>query len=109
MRMRELRKAKGMTMKALGEVLGVAESTISQYETGKREPDFEILLKASEYFGVTVDYLLERETPHKQPDPLEEADLAFYDRYKSLSESEKEDMRDFLKLTEERRKRREKE
>ena len=96
-------------MKALGEVLGVAESTVSQYETGKREPDFEILLKASEYFGVSVDYLLEREMSRQIVDPLDAADLAFYDRYKSLSESEKEDMRDFLKLTEDRRERREKE
>lgn len=38
--------------------MGVAESTISQYETGKREPDYETLLKLGEYFGVTVDCLL---------------------------------------------------
>lgn len=45
-------------MKELGEIIGVAESTVSQYETGKREPDFETLLKLGEYFEVSVDYLL---------------------------------------------------
>lgn len=61
-RIRELRKAKGMTMKQLGEVLGIAESTVSQYETGKRQPDNETLLRLGEFFGVTVGYILCAET-----------------------------------------------
>lgn len=61
-RIRELRKQRGITMKQLGEVVDLAESTISQYETGKREPDNETLLKISEYFGVTVGYLLGAES-----------------------------------------------
>lgn len=47
-----------MTMKELGAVVGLAESTISQYETGKRQPDNETLLKLGEYFNTSVDYLL---------------------------------------------------
>lgn len=64
-RIRELRKAKGITMKQLGSVLGLAESTISQYETGKRQPDYAALVKLSEYFGVTVGCILgtEKNTP----------------------------------------------
>ena len=66
-RIRELRKQHKITMKQLGEVIGVAERTISQYETGKREPDNETLLRLGEYFGVSVDYLLgaavQKETP----------------------------------------------
>lgn len=56
--LRELRKAKGLSMKELGAIIGVAESTVSQYENGKRQPDFETLLLISEYFDVSVDYLL---------------------------------------------------
>lgn len=33
---------------------------MSQYETGKRQPDYKTLLKVAEYFGVTTDYLLGR-------------------------------------------------
>jgi len=69
-RIRSLRKAAGLTMKQLGVIIGVAESTVSQYETGKREPDLETLLKLGEYFGVTVDYILGN-------DPVE-PDLAEY-------------------------------
>ena len=57
-RIRELRKQHKMTMKELGAVVGLAESTISQYETGKRQPDNETLLKLGEYFNTSVDYLL---------------------------------------------------
>ena len=57
-RIRSLRKARGITMKELGRIVGVAESTSSHYEVGRREPDFETLLKLGEYFGVPVDYIL---------------------------------------------------
>lgn len=57
-RIRDLRKEHKMTMKELGVHLGLAESTISQYETGKREPDNETLLRIGELFGVSVGYIL---------------------------------------------------
>ena len=47
-------------MKSLGDKLGLAESTISLYELGKRQPDNEKLVKLSEVLGVSIDYLLER-------------------------------------------------
>lgn len=62
-RIRQLRKQKGITMKQLGSVVGLAESTISQYENGKREPDNETLLRFGEFFGVTVGYLLGVDEP----------------------------------------------
>lgn len=65
--LRQLRKEKGLSMKELGAIIGLAESTISQYETGKREPDFETLLKLGEFFGVSVDYLLRGDYYEKQP------------------------------------------
>ena len=57
-RIRGLRKERKMTMKQLGEMLGVAERTVAQYETGKRQPDNETLLKLGEIFDVTVGYIL---------------------------------------------------
>ena len=44
--------------------MGLAESTISQYETGKRSVDNETLLKLGDIFGVSVGYILgsERES-----------------------------------------------
>ena len=61
---RALRKSAGITMKQFGKLMGVSESTISLYETGKNEPDISMLKKMAEYFGVSIDYLLCRtDTP----------------------------------------------
>lgn len=65
-RLKELRKEKGISLKELGSIVGVAESTMSLYENGKRQPDYETLLRLAEYFGVTVDYLLRGETGNER-------------------------------------------
>lgn len=58
--LRLLRKEHGLSLKALGKIIGVAESTLSLYETGKRQPDQNILISLAEFFGVSIDYLLGR-------------------------------------------------
>lgn len=58
LKLKELRKNKKISLKKLGEILGLAESTISLYENGKREPDICTLIKISDYFNVSVDELL---------------------------------------------------
>lgn len=55
--LRRLREGKKITMKELGQTIGVAESTISLYETGKREPDYETTKRLAAFFHVSVDYL----------------------------------------------------
>lgn len=72
-RIRELRKSRKITMKQLGEAIGLAESTISHYETGKRQPDNEALLKLGEFFGVPVGYILGAES-REPPRTLSEKD-----------------------------------
>lgn len=87
-RIRELRKAQGLTMKELGAVVGLAESTISQYETGKRQPDNETLLRLGEFFGVSVDFLLGSETPITIV-PLDEFTFAMRRYLDDLTEQDK--------------------
>lgn len=57
-RIRDVRKKARMTMKELGQIVGVSESTISLYETGKREPDNRTLVLIATALGVTTDFLL---------------------------------------------------
>ena len=42
---KEIRKSRGLTAKELGKRIGKAESTINLYENGKREMDYETMLK----------------------------------------------------------------
>lgn len=58
MKIREFRRAVGMTAKELADAVGVAESTMSLYENGKREPEYRTLLRIAAQLGVSVDTLL---------------------------------------------------
>ena len=57
-RLKELRNSKNLSLRELGAMLDVAESTVSLYESGKREAPYSILKKLVEIFGVSTDYLL---------------------------------------------------
>ena len=63
-KLKELRTDKGITQKELSAILHVPPNTYNQWENGKREPDYEMVSKIADYFGVTVDYLLGREVSH---------------------------------------------
>lgn len=65
--MRELRKKKKLTMKQLGQMVGVSESTISLYENGKHEPDIMTMILIADALETTVDNLLGKE-PEKKRD-----------------------------------------
>lgn len=57
-RIKELRKNKGITQIRLSTELGVTQETISAYENGKHYPSVENLIKMSELFGASCDYIL---------------------------------------------------
>ena len=60
---RRLRTGARMTQGDLAARLGISKSAVGMYEQGRREPPYELLLKISELFGVSVDWLLAREQP----------------------------------------------
>lgn len=57
-RINKLRKENGMNQKELGSMLGVGQTTISAWEMGKNEPDYESMHKMARYFRVSVGYLM---------------------------------------------------
>ena len=59
-RLRELRKSRNISQLKLALDLSMNQNTISRYETGEREADYKTLIKIADYFGVSIDYLLER-------------------------------------------------
>lgn len=56
-RIAELRKGKSLTLKELGNKISMRDNTLSQYETGKREPKIETWNKLANYFNVPIAYL----------------------------------------------------
>ena len=61
-RIRELRKANGMTMKELGKKIGVSEASISMYERGIHEPDIQTICRIADVLCVSVDVLFGRDS-----------------------------------------------
>lgn len=67
--MRPIRKSKKMSMKELGDKVGVAEVTISTYETGKNEPTLQVLCAIADELDVSLDMLVrgkEKDRPTKE-------------------------------------------
>lgn len=60
MRLKEIRKSKGLSQIKLAMELNTSQNTISRYENGEREPGIGELIKIADYFNISVDYLLER-------------------------------------------------
>lgn len=60
MKLKELRKAKGLLQSDIANALGISKATYSTYEIGTRTPPADILCKLADYFNVTTDYLLGR-------------------------------------------------
>lgn len=67
-RLRELREAAGYkTQQAFADAFGVAQSTIGNWEAGKREPNYETTMRLARFFGVSVDDLLGLADEKKPP------------------------------------------
>ena len=59
-RLKELRKLRKMTQQRLAIELNMNKNTISRYESGEREADYQTLIRFADFFNVSIDYLLER-------------------------------------------------
>ena len=57
-RLKELRKSKQITQKELAESIDLVKSSISAYEKDLKYPSIDVLIKLSNYFNVSCDYLL---------------------------------------------------
>lgn len=67
-RIRDLREDRDWNQTKVAEYLGVRQTTYSKYELGKLPLPVDVLLKLSELYGVSVDYLLGR-TDERTPYP----------------------------------------
>ena len=76
-----LRKKNGWSQEELAEKLGVTRQSISKYEGAQSIPDLDKILKLSEIFGVTTDYLIK--------DELEEEEYASSQMQENESESDR--------------------
>lgn len=96
--LRQLRKASGLTMKQLGKIVGMSESTISLYERGIHEPDIETMGKLADALHTSVDELIGREETDtkKEPATVGGLDDRLVEMLVSLSPDQVQRVQDFV-------------
>ncbi len=57
---RALREDRDLKQRELAEILGVSQNTYSQYETGVIAYTDQVLIKLADFYGVSIDYLMDR-------------------------------------------------
>lgn len=92
MRLKELRIKKNLRQEDVAQMLGVERSTYTKYESGASRPKNETLVELSNFYNVSVDYILEITDKKEKPTPVAGDGLTpeFIRLYEQLSESEKE-------------------
>ena len=104
--LKQLREEKGVSQATVARELNISRQTYNNYELGKREADYETLLKLAEYFGTSVDCLISNRindnfsSDEKIKDPVEtDQDLVILNRNaKKLSPENRKKLLDMAKV-----------
>lgn len=99
-RIKHLREQASLSQKRLAEALGISNVQLSRYETGDRKPDPDTIRQIADYFDVSVDYLLGRDTPssNRLPNPDDPELTILFRSLQSASPEIREETRKFLEF-----------
>lgn len=98
-KLKELRKEQNLTQEEISEICQVAKQTISNWENNITQPPFEIVKRLAQYFGVTIDYLLnftqeDADNMEKLKQALKQAGMWDY----SMNDMSREDFEKAMKI-----------
>lgn len=89
-RLKELRIEKGLLQADIAKIINKSERTVGFYETGERDMGTETLSILSDFFNVSIDYILGKtdiKNQHKLN--IDDEDIAFASSVKPLNETNK--------------------
>ncbi len=96
-RLRQLREEAGVSMNQLAAAVSVSDAAVCKWENGNAEPKVSYLIKLSEYFECSVDYLVGKtddfDSPLQQgvtpPQKLTHKEKQLLDAYRKLNSDKK--------------------
>lgn len=89
-RLKYLRKQDNVTQQELATALKISKSTVSMYENGNREPDFETLEAIADFFNVPMDTFFPNESKFTAPaDELSAAEQELVRRYRKATDADR--------------------
>ncbi len=84
--------------------LGLSRGLLTDLKMGRKKSiSAQTAQKIAAYFGVSVGYLLGQGEAGREPDLLDQVDVAFYGEFKELDEVQKETVRDMVRLMRQKR------
>lgn len=89
----KLRYAQGYSQLEMAEKLGVTKGAVGMWETDKRKPDYDVLIKIADLFNVSADYLLSHHISNISNENVHEIDeisLRMLNTFKLLDEDYKD-------------------
>ena len=102
-RIKEIRQSKGVKQVDLAEELNITQATLSNWERGVHDPDSNSLKFLSDFFEVSIDFLLGKSTS-PQPTPIEAENNLDDDSYllfrgaSNLTPEERKKAREILRI-----------
>lgn len=102
-RLKELRQEKDLLQKDVANYLNISTSAYGFYEQGKRTPDSEMMKKLSEFFNVSLDYLLGKTDIRESADDIlngKEPTIALHSdyQYDELPDEAKKEIENFIEF-----------
>lgn len=82
--LQELRKTKKMSQKEVAAHLNIPATTYNTYESGRTEPPIEILVRLSYLYGISVDFIVQRERTYRTADDLSRQIAEYQDQLAEL-------------------------
>lgn len=76
-RLKALMESRGLNIKALADDVNITTAALSRYLSGNRTPDLRYVVKLSEYFGVSIDWILGINGDRYEVLPQEIQDIAY--------------------------------
>lgn len=96
-RIKTLRKELNLTQQDFADKLAKKRSTISGYETDRKQPDYDTLLELADFFDVSVDYLLGKSNIRKLPNDHPVISAFHVEGDEALSDEDIEAVRSIVK------------
>lgn len=97
MKIKNLRQQKNLSQSELAKIIGVSQKSISDYEIGKTQPDYDTLIKFANYFHTTIDNLLGYQNPYLlDRSSLSQEQQQLFEYIKNLTPQNCKRVRDFI-------------
>lgn len=93
-RLRNLRIKKNLSQHEVSNIFNISPSAVGTYERGEREPSFDLLIKFSDFYKVSLDYLLKGK---KEDEILLNRNLFFFDS-SNLTNEELEEIKKYIEF-----------